>query len=215
MAGTFGRSRAGGRARLWHYGHPPSISGIDMDGPNARHERSADDAGAGTTDSIGFGGGCHWCTEGVFQIVKGVIGVDQGFLQSEAPWDAWAEGVMVSFDPAAIDLATLVAVHLRTHSANGGYSPGGRYRSAVYLLSAGQRDDAARTIARFAAETDAPARTKLLPFVAFRPSEERYRNYYRTDPARPFCRRYIDPKLATIRRDFAAVTLPDPAAGEP
>ncbi|MEG8042407.1 peptide-methionine (S)-S-oxide reductase [Sphingomonas sp. LR59] len=72
---------------------------------------------------IGFGGGCHWCTEGVFQALLGVVEVEQGFIQSDAPWDAWSEGVLVHFDPAIIDLGTLAEVHLRTHSANGTYSP--------------------------------------------------------------------------------------------
>jgi peptide-methionine (S)-S-oxide reductase len=29
---------------------------------------------------IGFGGGCHWCTESVFQALKGVQKVEQGWF---------------------------------------------------------------------------------------------------------------------------------------
>ncbi|KQN04298.1 peptide methionine sulfoxide reductase [Sphingomonas sp. Leaf25] len=156
-------------------------------------------------EAAGFGSGCHWCTEGVFQILRGVAEVDQGFLQSTTPDDAWAEGVVVRFDPAIVSFD----VHLRTHSANSGYSPNGRYRSAVYVVGDDQRQRAEAAIARLAPDIGTAARTKVLPLVGFRPSEERYRNYYRTDPSRPFCRRYIDPKLAAIRRDFAAHALPD------
>lgn len=158
---------------------------------------------------IGFGGGCHWCTEGVFQSLRGVGHVDQGFLQSEPPSDTWAEGVIVSFDTAIISLETLAEVHLRTHSANGTYSPAGRYRSAIYVFDESQRRDAAATVARLAQETGEPARTLILPFVGFKPSDARYQNYYRTDPNRPFCRRYIDPKLDYIRTNFAEIILPD------
>lgn len=63
----------------------------------------------------GFGGGCHWCTEGVFQALRGVAQVDQGFVRSDAPADTWSEGVIVTFDPSVIPLATLSEVHLRTH----------------------------------------------------------------------------------------------------
>ncbi|WP_380780602.1 peptide-methionine (S)-S-oxide reductase [Sphingomonas sp. R86520] len=159
-------------------------------------------------EKIGFGGGCHWCTEGVFQALRGVDQVEQGFIQSEVPSDSWAEGVVVHFDPAIISLRTLAEVHLRTHSASGIYSPGGRYRSAVYVLGADQREEAAQTIAAFAGDTNGPARTMVLPLLGFRPSDARYQNYYRTAPDRPFCRRYIDPKLDYIRRHFADIALP-------
>lgn len=159
-------------------------------------------------EQIGLGGGCHWCTEGVFQALRGVAGVDQGYLQSLPPADAWAEGVIVRFDPAVIDLATLVEIHLRTHSGSSGYSPNGRYRSAVYTFVADQSAIAAQVIADVAAERGEPSPTAVLPFVGFRSSEERFRDYYRTDPNRPFCRRYIDPKLQYLRRHFAAVIKP-------
>ena len=154
-------------------------------------------------EKIGLGGGCHWCTEGVFQALRGVVEVDQGFLRSKAPSDAWAEGVIVAFDPAIISLDTLIEIHLRTHSGTGAYSPGGRYRSAIYVFDADQHGRAARTLARFAAETDDAVRTLVLPFVDFKPSEARYQNYYVTDPDRPFCQRYIDPKLTYLRTNFA------------
>ena len=70
-----------------------------------------------TIAKAGFGGGCHWCTEGVFQSLRGVTQVDQGFVQSDAPADTWAEGVIVTFDSTVIQLETLSEVHLRTHSA--------------------------------------------------------------------------------------------------
>ncbi|MFD1033490.1 peptide-methionine (S)-S-oxide reductase [Sphingomonas hankookensis] len=158
---------------------------------------------------VGFGGGCHWCTEGVFQILLGVDSVDQGFLQSDPPWASWAEGVIVRFDHNVIPLDTLIEIHLRTHSANSGYSPAGRYRSAVYVRDDVQQALAVAAIARLTDTIDTAGRTRVLSLAGFRPSEERYRNYYRTDPDRPFCRRYIDPKLAAIRRDFAAIALPD------
>lgn len=164
---------------------------------------------------IGFGGGCHWCTEGVFQALRGIAQVDQGFIQSAPPWDAWAEGVVVHFDPSVISLTTLAEVHLRTHSAKASYSPGGRYRSAIYVHDEDQHRDAVRTIMRFADDSGEAPRTMVLPFLGFQPSDARYRDYYRSDPDRPFCRRYIDPKLDYIRRHFAQIALPDAAVRRP
>lgn len=158
---------------------------------------------------LGFGGGCHWCTEGVFQALRGVAQVDQGFIQSDAPADTWAEGVIVSFDPLSIELATLSEVHLRTHSAARARSPRSKYRSAIYIFEDSQRHEAELAITRFAAESGKAVHTLVLPLTGFRASDERYQNYYRTNPNRPFCRRFIDPKLDYIRRHFAGVALPE------
>ncbi|MDC7812256.1 peptide-methionine (S)-S-oxide reductase [Sphingomonas koreensis] len=157
---------------------------------------------------IGFGGGCHWCTEGVFQALRGVTQVDQGFIQSEPPADTWAEGVIVTFDPSVISLETLAEVHLRTHSSGRARSPRGKYRSAVYTFEPTQLSEAERAVHRFAEEAAKEIHTQVIPFVGFLPSDERYQNYYRTDPTRPFCRRYIDPKLDFIRREYADIALP-------
>lgn len=157
----------------------------------------------------GFGGGCHWCTEGVFQALRGVAQVAQGFVQSDAPADTWSEGVVVTFDPSVISLATLSEVHLRTHSATRARSLRSKYRSAIYIFDDSQRAEAELAITRFADESGKAVHTLVLPFKDFTASEERYQNYYRTDPSRPFCRRYIDPKLEYIRRHFSMLALPE------
>lgn len=117
---------------------------------------------------IGFGGGCHWCTEGVFQALRGVAQVDQGFVQSDAPADSWSEGVIVTFDPSIIPLATLCEVHLRTHSATRARSPSDKYRSAIYIFDDNQRHEAELAIVRFAEEFGNTAHTLVLPFRSFK-----------------------------------------------
>ncbi|KHJ53717.1 peptide methionine sulfoxide reductase [Aureimonas altamirensis] len=157
---------------------------------------------------IGFGGSCHWCTEGVFQVLRGVGQVEQGFLQSKAPADTWAEGVIVTFDPSVIDLRTLSEVHLRTHSATRARSPQSKYRSAIYVFEECQRHEAEQAIARLGEESSETVHTLVLSFAGIKASDARYQNYYRTDPSRPFCRRYIDPKLAYIRQHYSKFALP-------
>lgn len=158
---------------------------------------------------IGFGGGCHWCTEGVFQALRGVAQVDQGFVQSDAPADSWSEGVIVTFDLSVISLATLSEVHLRTHSATSDRSPRSKYRSAIYIFEDGQRHEAELAIGRFADGFGKAVHTRVLPLRTFRASDERFQNYYRTDPSRPFCRRYVAPKLDHIRQHFSELALPE------
>lgn len=166
-------------------------------------------------EKIGLGGGCHWCTEGIFQMLRGVPQVDQGFVRSDPPADGWAEGVIVHFDPLVIDLAIIVEVHLRTHAASAPYVAKGKYRSAIYVHDDVQQGQAAGVIASLQREFEGRIETRVLPFRDFKPSDERFMNYYASNPDKPFCRRYIDPKLAVIREDFADLLVGDRAPPRP
>ncbi|MEM9997414.1 MAG: peptide-methionine (S)-S-oxide reductase, partial [Bacteroidota bacterium] len=88
--------------------------------------------------TVGFGGGCHWCTEAVFQALNGVDKVEQGWIRSEVPHEAESEAVLVHVRPDAIDLQTLIEVHLLTHASTAPHSMREKYRSAVYTFDAGQ-----------------------------------------------------------------------------
>jgi peptide-methionine (S)-S-oxide reductase len=165
------------------------------------------------TQKIGLGGGCHWCTEGIFQMLRGVAQVEQGFIRSDPPANVWAEGIGVHFDPLGIDLATLVEVHLRTHAASATYVATGKYRSAIYVHEDVQQQQATRTIASLQQEFEDPIETQVLRLRSFKPSDDRFRNYYANNPDKPFCRRYIDPKVDFIRRNFAEIIAP-PGVGD-
>lgn len=157
--------------------------------------------------TLGFGGGCHWCTEAVFAALAGVTSVEQGFMRSAAPADSWSEAVRVTFDPDRIDLATLIEVHVRTHSATSNHAMRGKYRSAIYSFNPDQASQAQAILDRLQAEFDGALITQVLAFEGFKPSQDVFQRYYETNPERPFCQRYIDPKLALIRKRFAAHML--------
>lgn len=161
--------------------------------------------GVAYMERIGLGGGCHWCTEAVFQALIGVIRVDQGFIAAPAPDDSLSEAVIVSFDPAAIALVDLIGVHLATHSSTSAHALRSRYRSAIYAFDAPQGDRAQAALATHSRQAGMEFVTRVLTFGHFSPSAPRYRNYYATDPARPFCQTHIDPKLALLRQSHAAL----------
>ena len=83
---------------------------------------------------IGFGGGCHWCTEAVFESIKGVQKVEQGFITPEGEEDSFSEAVIVHYDPSQIALKDLIEIHLWTHKSTSEHSMRGKYRSAVYAF---------------------------------------------------------------------------------
>ena len=148
---------------------------------------------------IGFGGGCHWCTEAVFQPLAGVLAVCQGFIRSDAPDDGWSEAVEVEFDPARISARDLIGVHLATHASASRHKLRGKYRSAVYATDKDDLDGFRAIIAEIGAATGMEFMTRALMHRGFRPSDPRYHDYYRKGPERPFCQAYIEPKLAMLR----------------
>lgn len=154
------------------------------------------------TETIGFGGGCHWCTEAVFQCLAGVSEVAQGFIRADPPDDAWSEAVDVTFDERVISLATLIEVHMRTHAATSDHKLRGKYRSAIYVRDDVQRDGALAALDTLQAEFTEPLVTRVLWHRGFKASDARFHNYYNSDPDRPFCQTYIDPKLALLRERF-------------
>lgn len=137
----------------------------------------------------------------MFQTLRGVALVEQGFAASDPPHDAPSEAARVTFDPLVLPLEAIAEIHLRTHAATSAHAMRERYRSAVY----GAADDIAlieAALARLAPSFEHPLVTRALPLRTFTLSPPRFRDYYRTDPTRPFCRTHIDPKLAMLRREF-------------
>lgn len=155
--------------------------------------------------TVGFGGGCHWCTEAVFQSLKGIVAVRQGFIRSDTPDDGYSEAVEVTFDPYEVTLEALIRVHLATHASVSDHKMRGKYRSAIYVQDTGTGRAARQALARANEDTGLTFVTKVLAHKGFKLSDERFQNYRAKDPERPFCKTYIDPKLAKLRREFAAM----------
>jgi len=152
---------------------------------------------------IGFGGGCHWCTEAVFASLKGVEKVEQGWIASEGDADSFSESVIVTFDAERISLKDLVHIHLLTHSSSSAHKFRQKYRSAVYTFNSEQMSQAKHILAELADENDKEYVTQVLPFKAFKLNDEKYQQYYVKHADKPFCKTYIDPKLATLRQQYA------------
>jgi peptide-methionine (S)-S-oxide reductase len=87
-----------------------------------------------TLKRIAFGGGCHWCTEAVFQQVVGVLKVEQGYVASKAKQSDYSEGVIIHYDRDKISLKSLIEIHLHTHQSTSNHSMRNKYRSAIYTI---------------------------------------------------------------------------------
>lgn len=156
-----------------------------------------------TIRKIGLGGGCHWCTEAVFQSLKGVLKVEQGYIASSGNAASFSEAVIVHFDPEIISLKSLLEVHLYTHNSTSQHSFREKYRSAVYFFEKETEAKSREILKELQEEFEETTITRVLPFREFRPSRESLQDYYLTDPDRPFCKRYIHPKLQLLKEKFS------------
>lgn len=155
---------------------------------------------------IGFGGGCHWCTEAVFQSLRGVDRVEQGYVASEGVNSSFSEAVIVYFSSELISLQTLVQIHLHTHNSTSQHSMREKYRSAVYTFSEKQKEEADLILVQFQKEFDNALITEVLSFSEFKASREQITNYYYKNPEKPFCKSFIDPKLKVLLNRFSKET---------
>jgi peptide-methionine (S)-S-oxide reductase len=150
-------------------------------------------------NKIGFGGGCHWCTEAIFQALEGVDHVEQGWIASTSPFDTFSEGVIVHYNED-IDLETLIEVHLLTHSSSSAHSFRYKYRSAVYYFDKADKHVVESIIRQLALKNNIDYITQTLPFADFKLNTESQLDYYKNNKQGPFCKTYIDPKLTVIRK---------------
>ena len=156
------------------------------------------------TIKIAFGGGCHWCTEAVFQSLQGVAEVNQGWVASTDKNSTFSEAVIVHFNPLKINLKDLISIHLATHKSTSNHSMRKKYRSAIYVFSNQQKTESENILTEIQENTASQIITQILPFSEFKPSEDQFQNYYKKNPQKPFCKKYILPKLELISSQFAA-----------
>src|SRR3982750_3099394 len=102
-----------------------------------------------STESITLGGGCFWCTEAVYERVKGVTAVESGSTNGHVPKPSYEqvctgetghnEVVKVSFDPAQISLREVLEIFFVVHDPTTlnrqGNDSGTQYRSGIYFES--------------------------------------------------------------------------------
>lgn len=159
-----------------------------------------------TIEKIGFGGGCHWCTEAVFQHLKGVEKVEQGWIASEGENFTFAEAVNVHFNPEIISLEILIEIHLHTHKSTSNHSMRQKYRSGVYVFSENQKIQTEEIVEKLQPKFNNKLITKVYPFKEFKASREQIQNYYKKNPQKPFCEFFINPKLKVLLKNYTNYT---------
>ena len=167
-----------------------------------------------------FGGGCFWCTEAVFEQVRGVARVVSGYTGGHVVNPSYeevcgkrtghVEVVQVTFDPAVVSYADLVNMFLATHDPTTpdrqGADAGPQYRSAIFTHTDAQAVVAREVIAAWDAAGTYPSKivTVVAPATVFYPAEDYHQGYYRANPNAGYCAAVVGPKVAKARKLFAA-----------
>lgn len=166
-----------------------------------------------------FGGGCFWCTEAVFKMLKGVYSVVSGYSGGikESPTyeevcsgkTGHAEVVKIEYDPNAITFENLLTVFFATHDPTTrnrqGDDIGQQYRSVIFYMEDEQKNAAKKFIKELNVSSPDGKLivTEVLPFKNFYEAEDYHRDYYSRNPQNPYCQVIINPKLKKVQEKFA------------
>ncbi len=170
------------------------------------------------SETATFGGGCFWCTEAVFERVKGVSVVVSGYTGGHVPNPTYeavcekttghAEVIQITFDPAVVSYRQLLEIHFATHDPTTpnrqGADVGPQYRSAVFTHSEEQKRTADAVIAELDAAGVFGAKivTEVTPAGVFYPAEAYHQGFYRGNPNQGYCRAVVAPKVAKFRAKY-------------
>ena len=170
------------------------------------------------TEVAVFGGGCFWCTEAVFDELRGVLSVVSGYAGGTVNDPTYeqvcgggtghAEVIRIEFDPEQISFRDLLIVFFATHDPTTlnrqGNDVGTQYRSAILYANEEQKQHAESFIKELegAGSFDKPITTTLEPLIDFYPAENYHQKYYANNPFQPYCQVMIPPKLRKLRKQF-------------
>ncbi len=118
----------------------------------------------------------------------------------------FSEAVVVYFDAAKISLGVLIEIHLHTHKSTSNHSMRSKYRSAVYTFSETQKHEAKSQLELLQFQFQNTLVTQVLPFNRFKASRVQIQNYYYSNPEKPFCESFINPKLQILLMKFSKHT---------
>jgi peptide-methionine (S)-S-oxide reductase len=169
-------------------------------------------------EKITLAGGCFWCTEAVFSIVKGVKKVEPGYTggsidnptyeQVSSGRTGHAEAVQISFDTNIISLNEILEIFFVTHDPTSinrqGADIGTQYRSAIFYHNEGQKKVIEKVISDLTNQKiwKLPIVTIVERLNAFYLAESYHKDYYKKHPKQAYCQAVIEPKLIKLQQRY-------------
>jgi peptide-methionine (S)-S-oxide reductase len=172
----------------------------------------------GNLEVATLAGGCFWCTEAAFSIIKGVERIEPGYSGGVIPNPTYeqvstgetghTEAAQIYFNPKIISYREILEIFFTMHDPTSlnrqGADVGTQYRSAIFYNSPQQKATAETLIAELAEEGiwNKPVVTEVVPLKAFYKAEAYHKDYYKLHPKEPYCQTVIAPKLAKLQARF-------------
>lgn len=163
--------------------------------------------------------GCFWCTEAIFQRLKGVGKVTSGFTGGNIKNPAYreiitgrtghAEAIEIHFDPKVTSFEELLLIFFSTHDPTTlnrqQYDVGTQYRSAIFYTSEKQKEISHKIIEQLENKNvfSSPIVTEVTKAKVFYEAEEEHREYYNNNRQQQYCQAIIDPKIKKLNQLFS------------
>ncbi len=167
---------------------------------------------------IVLGGGCFWCTEAVFQQVRGVLSVTSGYSNGLKPAQpsyeevcrgdtGYNEVVKLVYDDLVVGLKDLLQIFFEVHDPTSlnrqGNDVGTQYRSGIYVSHEEDQAMVKAVMAEVQADFSKPLVTEVLPLAHFWPAEAYHHNYFVNNPQQGYCAFVVAPKVGKLRQHFS------------
>lgn len=168
------------------------------------------------TEKIVLGGGCFWCTEAVFTMLKGVVSAKPGYAggtvqnptyeQVSAGTTGHIEVIELVYHPDQIAFEEILHVFFDTHDPTTpnrqGNDVGPQYHSAVFYTTPRQKEKTEHYISLIKNKFTKPIVTKVAPLDTFYLAEDYHQQYYEHHKDAPYCAVVIDPKIEKVETKF-------------
>ena len=160
-------------------------------------------------------GGCFWCIEAVFELVRGVEKVESGYIGGHVANPSYeavctgntghAEACQLTFDPEVVSYRALLDLFFTSHDPTTlnrqGPDSGPQYRSEVFTHSDAQRQTAQAALEAARALWKDPLVTEISDATEWYPAEDYHQQYFRSNPWAGYCQVIIEPKVAKFRKE--------------
>ena len=174
---------------------------------------AADPAPAGKTETAIIGGGCFWCVEAQYKMLKGVKKAISGYAGGAVDNPTYkqvcegdtghAEVVQIEFDPAIIGYKDIIDLFWLAHDPTTlnqqGNDIGTQYRSTIMYLNEEQKKIAEASMAEAQKEQTGKIVTEIVPLKKFYSAEDYHQEYFANNPTAGYCRVVVGPKVAKFR----------------